>query len=74
MQAVTVSLHQDAARKPIAMIAALSPRHCEHRHGAKRRPVSEAIHLSPRASVDCFVARAPRNDGVRAEGRNDEIS
>jgi len=34
-----------------------------HRLGAKRRRVCEAIHSRVRCAMDCFVARAPRNDG-----------
>src|SRR4051794_37831573 len=33
-----------------------SPRHCER---------SEAIQEATKKDLDCFVARAPRNDGVR---------
>jgi hypothetical protein len=33
-----------------------------HRLGAKRRPVSDAIHSRVRRAMDCFVAYAPRNE------------
>jgi hypothetical protein len=35
---------------------------------AAHRPVSEAIQSRIRLAMDCFVARAPRNDGGRSSG------
>jgi hypothetical protein len=47
-----------------------SSRHCEPPARRKAPSASEAIHRRVRRAMDCFVARAPRNDG----GSRDDLT